>query len=95
MSASNEVRIHRHPSAVCAHGVAESPRLHRQTEHDPDQLESVRTACNDDVASLARRYLAECLAVARADGAQLGDEVIEEIINMLASAPPAHHDVDV
>ncbi|MGV9798677.1 oxidoreductase [Mycobacterium sp. NPDC003449] len=41
----------------------------------------------DDVAELARRYLAECLAVARADGADLGDGVIEEIVGMLASGP--------
>jgi 2-dehydropantoate 2-reductase len=42
----------------------------------------------DDVAVLGRRYLAECLAVARAEGANLGDEVIDEIIDMLAQAPP-------
>jgi 2-dehydropantoate 2-reductase len=42
----------------------------------------------DDVAALARRYLAECLAVARADGANLGDEVIDEIVDLLAQAPP-------
>jgi 2-dehydropantoate 2-reductase len=42
----------------------------------------------DDVAALGRRYLAECLAVARAEGANLGEEVIEEIIGMLAQAPP-------
>jgi 2-dehydropantoate 2-reductase len=42
----------------------------------------------DDVAALGRRYLAECLAVARAEGANLGDEVIDEIIGMLAQAPP-------
>jgi 2-dehydropantoate 2-reductase len=41
----------------------------------------------DDVASLGRRYLAECLAVARADGANLGDAVIEEIVGMLSAAP--------
>jgi 2-dehydropantoate 2-reductase len=41
----------------------------------------------DDVAALGRRYLAECLAVARAEGANLGDEVIDEIIGMLAQAP--------
>lgn len=41
----------------------------------------------DDVAELSRRYLAECLAVARADGADLGDEVIDEIVTMLAKAP--------
>jgi len=42
----------------------------------------------DDVAALGRRYLAECLAVARADGANLGDEVMHEIVGMLAQAPP-------
>ena len=41
----------------------------------------------DDVAALARRYLAECLAVARAEGANLGDGVIDEIVGMLAKAP--------
>jgi 2-dehydropantoate 2-reductase len=41
----------------------------------------------DDVAALGRRYLAECLAVARAEGANLGDEVIDEIVGMLAKAP--------
>ena len=42
----------------------------------------------DDVATLARSYLAECLAVARADGAPLGDEVIGEVIDLLAKSPP-------
>jgi 2-dehydropantoate 2-reductase len=42
----------------------------------------------DDVAAVARRYLAECLAVARAEGADLGDAVIDEIIDLLAQAPP-------
>jgi 2-dehydropantoate 2-reductase len=42
----------------------------------------------DDLAALGRRYLAECLAVARAEGASLGDEMIDEIIGMLAQAPP-------
>jgi 2-dehydropantoate 2-reductase len=42
----------------------------------------------EDVAALGRRYLAECLAVARADGANLGDGVIDEIVDMLAQAPP-------
>jgi len=41
----------------------------------------------DDVAASARRYLAECLAVARAEGAKLGDEVIDEIVDMFARAP--------
>lgn len=42
----------------------------------------------EDVAALGRRYLAECLAVARAEGADLGDEVIDEIVDFLAEAPP-------
>lgn len=42
----------------------------------------------DDIAALGRRYLAECLAVARADGAGLGDEVVDEVIGMLAASPP-------
>jgi 2-dehydropantoate 2-reductase len=42
----------------------------------------------DDVAALARRYLTECLAVARADGANLGDGVVDEIVDQLAQAPP-------
>lgn len=40
-----------------------------------------------DVAALARSYLTECLAVARADGADLGDEVVDEIVGMLAASP--------
>jgi 2-dehydropantoate 2-reductase len=42
----------------------------------------------DDVAALGRQYLTECLAVARAEGANLGDGVIDEIIGMMAQAPP-------
>jgi 2-dehydropantoate 2-reductase len=42
----------------------------------------------DDVATLGRRYVAECLAVARADGANLGEGVIDEIVDLLAQAPP-------
>jgi 2-dehydropantoate 2-reductase len=41
----------------------------------------------DDVAALSRRYLSECLAVACADGAKLGDEVIDEIVDLLAKSP--------
>ena len=41
-----------------------------------------------DIAELSRRYLTECLAVARADGATLGDGVIDEILGMLSGAPP-------
>ncbi|BBX02939.1 2-dehydropantoate 2-reductase [Mycolicibacterium moriokaense] len=42
----------------------------------------------DDVSALARRYLTECVAVARADGAKLGDEVIDEIMNLLVNLSP-------
>lgn len=41
----------------------------------------------DDVAAVARRYLAECLSVARAEGATLPDSVVDEIADMLAQAP--------
>lgn len=41
----------------------------------------------DDVAALARRYVAECLAVARAEGARLPDAVIDEITEMFARFP--------
>lgn len=41
----------------------------------------------DDVAALARRYLTESLAVARAEGATLGDDVVDEIVGMFAKAP--------
>jgi 2-dehydropantoate 2-reductase len=41
----------------------------------------------DDVAGLARRYLTECLAVARAGGANLGDHVVDEIVGMFNGVP--------
>ena len=41
----------------------------------------------DDVAAVARRYLAECLTVARAEGATLPDGVVDEIADMLKQAP--------
>ena len=41
----------------------------------------------DDVAALSRRYLTECLAVARAEGADLGDHVVDEIVGLFAKAP--------
>jgi 2-dehydropantoate 2-reductase len=41
----------------------------------------------DDVAALARRYVAECLAVARAEGATLGDEVVAELAELFRRAP--------
>ncbi|WP_178974220.1 oxidoreductase [Mycobacterium colombiense] len=36
----------------------------------------------DDVAELSRRYVAECLAVARAEGARLADGVVDELVDM-------------
>nr|VTP03187.1 2-dehydropantoate 2-reductase [Mycobacterium riyadhense] len=41
----------------------------------------------DDIAELSRRYLAECLTVARAEGAQLDDDVIDEVVQLFRSAP--------
>ena len=41
----------------------------------------------DDMAELARRYAAECLEVARAEGAQLGDDVADGTVQMFRSAP--------
>lgn len=40
-----------------------------------------------DVAPLARAYLAECLEVAVAEGANLGDEVVDQIITMFTELP--------
>jgi 2-dehydropantoate 2-reductase len=42
----------------------------------------------DDIATLALGYLRECLAVARAEGATLGDEVPQEIVDGFRRAPP-------
>lgn len=41
----------------------------------------------DDIAALSRRYLAECLGVAREEGANLGDDVIDAIIDQFAKGP--------
>jgi 2-dehydropantoate 2-reductase len=41
----------------------------------------------NDVAALARRYVAECLAVARAEGATLGDELVAELAELFRRAP--------
>lgn len=40
----------------------------------------------DDVAELARRYAAECLAVARAEGARLPDDTVDELLTIFCSA---------
>jgi len=42
----------------------------------------------DDVLRVSRVYLEECLAVARAEGANLGDDVITKILMRLRNAPP-------
>jgi 2-dehydropantoate 2-reductase len=42
----------------------------------------------DDVARLARAYVAECLAVARAEGATLGDELVETTVRLFTELPP-------
>ncbi len=41
----------------------------------------------DDVAALSRRYVAVCLAVARAEGARLGDDVADEMVGLFRAAP--------
>ncbi len=41
----------------------------------------------DDVAELGRRYMMECLAVARAEGAQLGDDVVEHLVESFRVVP--------
>jgi 2-dehydropantoate 2-reductase len=41
----------------------------------------------DDLAALASRYAAECLAVARAEGAQLGDDVAGGTVKMFRQTP--------
>ncbi len=41
----------------------------------------------DDVAALSRRYVAEFLAVARAEGARLGDDVADELADLFRRAP--------
>jgi 2-dehydropantoate 2-reductase len=42
----------------------------------------------DDVAALSRKYLDECLVVARAEGANLDDDVIDQLLSRLRRAPP-------
>jgi 2-dehydropantoate 2-reductase len=41
----------------------------------------------DDVAAMSRRYVAECAAVARAEGANLGDDVVDELVDMFRKTP--------
>jgi 2-dehydropantoate 2-reductase len=42
----------------------------------------------DDMAELAARYAAECLEVARAEGAKLADDVADGTVEMFRQAPP-------
>ena len=48
----------------------------------------------DDVAELSRRYVAECLAVARAEGARLPDDVVDEIGRHVPSGTRRHGHLD-
>ncbi|WP_205781666.1 oxidoreductase [Mycobacterium alsense] len=41
----------------------------------------------DDIAALSRRYVAECLAVARAEGARLPDDAVDEMVRLFRAAP--------
>ncbi|WP_216823778.1 oxidoreductase [Mycobacterium rhizamassiliense] len=41
----------------------------------------------DDVVELSRDYVAECLAVARAEGARLPDELVDELAEMFRHVP--------
>jgi 2-dehydropantoate 2-reductase len=41
----------------------------------------------DDVAELSRHYVAECLAVARAEGARVPDDVVDGLVDMFRQAP--------
>ena len=41
----------------------------------------------DDVAALSRRYVAECLAVAQAEGARMADDAVDELVNLFRRAP--------
>ncbi|MCV7341514.1 oxidoreductase [Mycobacterium haemophilum DSM 44634] len=41
----------------------------------------------DDVAALSRRYVAECLAVAQAEGARLADDAVDELVGLFGQAP--------
>lgn len=41
----------------------------------------------DDIAALSRRYVAECLAVAQAEGARLADDTVDELVGLFGQAP--------
>jgi 2-dehydropantoate 2-reductase len=42
---------------------------------------------HEDIADLTRRYVRECLAVARAEGARLPDDIAEQIVTSFRSYP--------
>jgi 2-dehydropantoate 2-reductase len=41
----------------------------------------------DDVAAMSRRYVAECLAVGRAEGARLPDDMVDGLVELFRLAP--------
>ncbi len=41
----------------------------------------------DDIAAMASAYAAECVAVARAEGADLGDEMIDQTVRLFTEVP--------
>ena len=41
----------------------------------------------DDVAAMSRHYVAECLAVARAEGARLPHDAVDELVGLFRQAP--------
>jgi 2-dehydropantoate 2-reductase len=41
----------------------------------------------DDVAAISRQYVAECAAVARAEGANLGDDAADELVELFRHSP--------
>ena len=41
----------------------------------------------DDIAAMARAYAAECIAVARAEGADLADEMIDQTVRLFTEVP--------
>jgi 2-dehydropantoate 2-reductase len=41
----------------------------------------------DDIAAMARAYVAECLEVARAEGATLGDELVDQTVRLFTEVP--------
>lgn len=50
-------------------------------------LQPVRVLWGEQMTAVARQMAAECLAVARAEGAQLDDSVVDEVMGMYAKHP--------